>query len=115
MATTWQATEGFTVTQGSVPVSQYHDAAIGFDLTEMLEDGETIQNPVCVLRLLPEIGSTAGETEYAEGLDGSPTVDGNVVSQGVTALSFGRVYRLIVTFGASQNRRSTEVFLRVVA
>lgn len=114
MVTTWRATPGFTVAQGSVSVSQYHDGPISFDLAAMLSEAEVVTDPVFVLRLLPTTAGAA-EEEFPAGLVGSPAVDGTVVSQRVAGLTFGRVYRLVLTFGAAGDRRSTEVFIPVAA
>ena len=114
MVTTFRATEGFTVDQGSISVSQFHDGPISFDLTARLDEGETPTNPVFALRLLPTVAG-GDETDFPAGLVGSPGIAGNIVSQRVAGLTFGRVYRLVLTFGAAGDRRSTEVFVRVVA
>ena len=112
MSPTYQATP-LHVDQGTFPMGQNDDRAVPIDLTRQLASGETVTNPTSRLWLL-NATTGARESEFAAGLVGGPTVNGNVVSQRVAGLAYGRAYELAITHGAAGNRRTTGVTIPVV-
>lgn len=99
--------------QQPVPWLFGSDAPVRLDLANVLDTGETVTNPVCTLRQLPT-GADTTYTDAAAKLDGSPTVSGTVVVQGLTDLVRDRIYRLEVLFGAANNRRGASLLVHCV-
>jgi hypothetical protein len=99
--------------QQPVPWMYGSDAPVRLDLASRLDEGESVTNPVCTLRELP-VGSGTTYTDVAAKLDGSPSVSGTVVVQGLHNLDRDRIYRLEVLFGAANNRRGASLLVHCV-
>ena len=96
-----------------VPWSPGQTKPVTIDLTDDLDAGEVVTNPVSSLKRLPAFG----ETDYTNAptlLLGAPVVAGVFVSQQLQNLEAGRIYRWTVQFGASNNRRSASLLVECV-
>lgn len=87
------------------------DETVPLDLSDVLDEAESITNPVATLRKIPAFG----ESDY---LDASPglgtvTTSGSGVLVGLQNLERGRFYKLDVLIGPSGNRRGGNTIIRV--
>lgn len=81
------------------------NAPVMIDLGPALEDGESVTNPIVTLTHLPAIGETDYVDVSADCLEGDPVVTDTFVSHLLKDLVRGRVYRMEVIFGATNNQR----------
>jgi hypothetical protein len=87
------------------------DDTVPLDLSAVLDDGETITNPVATLRKIPAFG----ESDYVAANDKvtGTMVSGSAVLVQLTGLEQGRFYKLDVLVGAAGNRRGGNTIIRV--
>lgn len=81
------------------------NAPVSIDLGPALEEGEVVTNPIVTLRHLPAIGETDYVDVSDDCLEGAPVITGTWVSHILQDLERGRVYRMEVIFGATNNQR----------
>jgi hypothetical protein len=114
MTTTWQA-DDLTIDQGLQDFGVNEDRTIAVDVTKDLVAGETVPtSPASQLWLLGEDGAV--DTLFPGPLNGAPGVSGTMLQQRVTGttMTVGRIYKLVLSHGPANNRRSANVPLRVV-
>jgi hypothetical protein len=114
VATGWRNfIDGSTVLVGGEPWPWQFgsDDVVPIDLADVLDDGETITNPVATLRKIPAFG----ESDYVAASDKitSTTISGTAVLVRLAALEQGRYYKLDVLTGAAGNRRGGNTIIRV--
>jgi hypothetical protein len=81
------------------------------DVSEQLDTDELVTNLVVTLRRLP----TAGEADYSTADDkiaGAADIAGSMISQRLQNLERGRVYRMELLFGPSDNRRGASILVQ---
>jgi hypothetical protein len=102
--------------QQPVPWLYGSDAPVRLDLSNRLNSGEAVTNPVVAIRRLPTGVETAYTNEPTVGawLDGAVSISGTIVVQGLHNLERDRIYRLEVLFGAANNRRGASLLVHCV-
>jgi len=88
------------------------NAPVSIDLALALEENESITNPIVTLEYLPAIGETDYVDVSGSCLEGVPVVTGTFVSHLLKDLVRGRVYRMKVLFGATDNQRGRSQLVR---
>lgn len=97
-----------------VPWAVGMDVPIAIDIAAILDVNEVPSNVVATLWKLKAYGDADHTDVTSETtLPGSPGVSGTIVSQRVTALERGRVYRLYFAFGPAGNVRMRSVVIDV--
>ncbi len=86
------------------------DDAVAVDLTDVLDESESITNPVATLRKVPAFGES-DYTEATEKITGT-TISGTAVLVRLSGLEQGRYYKLDVLTGAAGNRRGGNTIIR---
>lgn len=85
-----------TTVPGSVNVLSGETLPVSIDFTLRVAAGQTPSAPTSALWDITAINPGQQGTSYPAGLDGAPTIDGNIVSQVITDLVVGQVYRLVL-------------------
>lgn len=97
-----------------VPWAVGMDAPIAIDVAALLAADEDPENVTAKLWKIKAYGETDHTDVTSETtLPGDPGVTGTIISQRVTALDRGRVYRLFFAFGPAGNVRMRSVVIDV--
>jgi hypothetical protein len=110
----WQA-DKLTVDQGLQDFGITEDRTISVDVAKDLVQGESApSSPSSQLWLVGELGIP--DTLFPGPLNGAPTVVGTAINQRVTGATMlpGRIYKLVLSHGPANNRRSVNVATRAV-
>jgi hypothetical protein len=114
MLTSWQA-DGLTIAEGLKDFSIQSNRPIAVDVARQLVTGETeATNATAKAWLLGELD--AADTDAAAILVDDPAITGTVISQQIdgSAMTVGRIYKIVLTHGPSNNQRSVNLALRAV-
>jgi hypothetical protein len=85
-----------TTVPGSINVLVGETVPVGIDFTLRIATGQTPSVPTSALYDITNISAGQQGTLFTAGLSGSPTIVGNLVTQLVTGLTSGKVYRLVL-------------------